>query len=182
MSGSLMFKNKKEKLLEICSLVGYSVLKLSNTLSPMIINDNKLITLKPSKKISTTKHFIHKLNEIELFEKHINLKTISSLIHSKLKRKSFIILVGDFLGDINLTLLASCHEVFVVIIRDQFEENPEILGDVEVIDPESGESSEFYFGKSARNSYKKRYNINDKNLYQHLRSLGISYTKIISQK
>lgn len=178
MNGSLLFNTKKDLLLEICSLIGYSSIKTTNSLMPIILCADELTVFPKSKKLSTNEHFIKNLSSLELFKKEIDLKNISKLLHHKIKRKSFIILVGDFLGDIDLSLLASRHEILLVIVRDEFEENPKILEDVELADPESGEISDLYFGKKARDAYAKSYAKNDQKLYNHLNSSGISYMKI----
>jgi uncharacterized protein (DUF58 family) len=175
MSGSLLFRDKRETLLEVCSLLGYGSLKMQNRLTPVMVDER--VTLYPtSKKLHTIEHFIKELDKVELYKKSVDLQNI------KLKQKSLIILVGDFLGAFDLSLLANRHEVFIVIIRERFEENPEILGDGAFTDPESGESSEFYFGKSVRDAYAKRYKENDQKLYKHLGKLGISYVKIVTDE
>ena len=182
MSGSLLFRDKRERFLEICSLLGYGALKMSNQLTPIMLSDDQNFILQPSKKLRSIDHFIHKLSDIDLYKCTLDLKNISPILHSRLKKRSFIVLVGDFLGDIDLSLLASRHELFVVIVRERFEESPEILGDGEFTDPQSGESAEFYFGKSARDAYAKRYKENDQKLYKHLNTHNISYIKILTDE
>lgn len=178
MSGSLLFRDKKECLLEICSLLGYGALKMSNKLTPVMISDDEILILQPSKKLQSIEHFIHKLDKVSLYKKSVDLQNLNL----KIKQKSLVILVGDFLGDVDLSLLASRHELFVVILRERFEENPEILGDGEFTDPVSGASAEFYFGKSARDAYAKKYTDNDQKLYKHLGALGISHVKIVTDE
>ncbi len=173
LSGSLLFGNKRETLVSICSSFGYGALKLSNRLTSVIISDKSQV-FKPSKKLQSVEHFISKIYDVELYKKSIDLTNINL----KLKEKSLVILVGDFLGEVDLTLLSARHEVYVVIVRDKFEESPDILGEGEFTEPESGEVAEFYFGKSVRDAYAKKYEENDKKLFKHLNSLGISYTKL----
>ena len=178
MSGSLLFRDKKACLLEVCSLLGFGALKMSNKLTPVMISDDETLFLQPSKKLQSIEHFIYKLDAVELYKKNVDLQNLNL----KIKQRSFVILVGDFLGDIDVSLLASRHELFVVIVRERFEENPDILGDGEFTDPDSGESSEFYFGKSARDAYAKKYRENDQKLYKHLGALGVSYVKIVTDE
>ena len=175
MSGSLLFRKKKETLFEVCSLLGYGCLKMQNRLTPVCVDEK--VTLYPtSKKLRSIEHFIKELDKVDLYKRSVDLKNI------KLKQKSLIIMVGDFLEEFDLSLLASRHELFVVIIRERFEENPDILGDGEFTDPQSGEDAEFYFGKSVRDAYNQKYKENDKKLYRHLAGLGISYLKIITDE
>jgi uncharacterized protein (DUF58 family) len=179
LSGSLLFKNKKEKLLKTCASLGYGTLKLSNKLTPMIY-DTKVTTYPSSKKLHSIEHFIKEVEKVELYKKEVDFKNLSNVLHPKIRQKSLLILVGDFLGDVNLSLLANRHEIVVVIIRSSFEENPQALGDGEFTDPQTAESASFYFGKSARDAYAKRYEQNDAKLLKHLRLLGISYVKVVS--
>ena len=178
MSGSLLFRDKRERLFEICSLLGYGALKMSNRLTSVMLSNDEAFTMQPSKKLQSIEHFIHKLDKVSLYKKSVNLQKLKL----KIKQKSLVILVGDFLGDVDLSYIASYHEVFVVIIRERFEANPEILGDGEFTDPESGESSDFYFGKSVADAYAKKYRENDEKLYKHLGVLGISHVKIVTDE
>jgi len=176
----LLFKNKKETLLELTASLGYETLKTGNKLSPIMISQGKALCLPSSKKPQAIEHFIKEIDSMPLYHTALTLNTISKKIHKQLKQKSLLIMIGDFLGDIDLSLLAQKHELYLFIIRDVFEENPSILGDGIYTDPESGEQERFYFGKSARDSYAAKYEANDRKLMQHLHALGISYKKILS--
>jgi len=149
---------------------------------PMMLSDKGSFMLPSSKKLQSVDHFVEKLSLEDLYLRRFDLQSISSILHPKLKKRSFVILVGDFLGEIDLSLLASRHELFVVIVRERFKEHPEALGDGAFTDPESGERSEFHFGKSVRDAYAKRYQENDQKLYTHLNALGISYIKILTDE
>lgn len=180
MSGSLLFEKKKESLLEVCAQLGFQTLKSNNILTPIMIAQEEALYLPPSKKLHAIEHFIKKINTVELQNSSLEDSDIAIQINKHLVKKSFVILVGDFLGDFNFTLLAKRHEVHLIMIRDSFEENPTSLGEGSFVDPQSGENAEFYFGKSARDAYAARYHDNDTKLFKHLNSLGISYQKIIT--
>lgn len=185
MGGTLHFgapKRKDELLLELCALIGYGVLKMSNRLTPVVIHESGSQFFPASKKLHSIEHFVKRLGSIDLLGSCVDLDSVASTLSPKLKQKSFIILVGDFLGDVDLALLAKRHEIFVVIVRDRFEEEPEILGEVDFVDPSSGETAELFFGKNARDAYGKAYQQNDLRLYRHLKSLGISYVKVITDE
>lgn len=180
MSGSLLFEKKKESLLEVCAHLGYETLKSANILTPIMITQNEVLFLPPSKKLHAIEHFIKKSDKVVLQNTNLENIDISMQINRHLVKKSFVILVGDFLGDFDFSLLAKRHDVHLIMIRDTFEENPSALGEGAFIDPESGESATFYFGKSARDAYAARYEDNDARLIKHLHRLGISYEKVLS--
>ena len=179
MSGSLLFKKKKEALFQILAHLGYETLKYKNALSPAWISQYEEAYLPSSKNPAMISHFLHKLDTIPLQNSTLLLSTITQKLHKHIKKKSLIILVGDFLGEVDLRLLAKKHALFCIIIRDSFEEHPTILGEGEFTDPESGESASFYFGKSAQRAYQKAYHDNDAKLFKHLRALGIPYDKVV---
>lgn len=160
--------------------MGYETLQTGNKLTPIMISQEKVLFLPSSKNPQAIEHFIKEIDSMLLYHSTLALETISKKIHKQLKQKSLLIMIGDFLGDIDLSLLAKRHEIYLFIIRDAFEENPTTLGDGTYTDPESGEQERFYFGKSARDSYAAKYAENDRKLMQHLHALGISYKKILS--
>ncbi len=185
MSGSLYFGTAKRKdtlLLELCALLGYGTLKLTNRLTPVLISQNRSQFYPPSKKLQSIEHFIEKLATVELLKSTIDLKDVVLSLYAKIKQKSLIVLVGDFVQMVDLTLLAKKHEILVVIVRDRFEEDPESLGDVEITDPESGESTALFLGKNAVAGYRKAYRQHDHLLYKHFNALGVKYIKVMTDE
>ena len=179
MSGSLLFEHKKQTLLKISALLGYQALKNNATLTPIMISQKEKLFLPSSKKQQAVEHFIKRCDATTLKNSSLPYADITPQINRHLRKKSFLLIVGDFLGDFDFTLLASRHELYIIMIRDSFEENPTPLGEERFLDPESGEDASFYFGKKACEAYKKRFADNDAKLIKHLRGLGIAYEKII---
>lgn len=147
LSGSLLFKKKKETLFELASILGYMTLKSDNTLTPIMISQEGCYRYTPSKKEHVVAHFIKRLNQTPLIHTTLDNYPIDKEINSLVKRKSLIILLGDFLGDYDFTKLAFKHQIHAIMIRDAFEENPKILGEGTFQDPQSGEEESFYFGR-----------------------------------
>ena len=159
--------------------LSFQTIKDANALTPIMISQEKSFTLPASKSPSAVSHFLHQLNNIPLQGNKNALGNLAKTLHKQVKKKSLIILVGDFLGDLDVSLLAQRHELYLIIIRDSFEENPTALGDGAYTDPESGESANFYFGKTAKKAYAKAYHDNDEKLFKHLRALGVPYAKVV---
>ena len=149
------------------------MLRSKNTLKPIIISDS-INPLKSSKNPSLIKHFISQLKSDKLKKKNPNIDELNNYI----KEPSLLIIIGDFLGDFDFKTLSKKHEVFVIIIRDSFEESPHILGDKNFIDLPSGKNHNFFFGKRELEEWKRGYEENDKTLIAHLNSLGVGYLKI----
>ena len=179
LNGSLLFKEKHQKLLETIAYLGFDALKNHNILTPIMISQEETKVLPASKNPASIAHFLQQINTRSLKEKKNPLENLAKKLHSKIKKKSLIIFVGDFLGEVDLTLLSQRHELFIIIIRDSFEENPHTLGEGEFSDLESGESADFYFGKKAKEAYAKAYHDNDKKLFKHLHAIGAHYAKVV---
>ncbi len=179
MSSTLLFKDKREKALEIATRLGYETLHLSHTLTPIMIAPKKVTILPTSKKFYAVDTFIKKADALTLLHTTLSMENAITEISRHLKKRSLLIMIGDFLEEIDLTPLTKRHTLFLIIVRDHFEENPTPLGEGSFSDLESGESRSFYFGKKAAQAYKEAYRAHDKKLFSHLRRLGIPYKKII---
>jgi hypothetical protein len=166
----MLFGNKKDMLINVCQNLADNIIRSKNSFKPIIISDT-IRAFVESKNPSLVKEFIKTLKNDNLENKNPNIDEL----YKHIKNRSLLIVVGDFLGDFDFKLLSKKHEVFVVIIRDEFEENPKVLGDRNFIDLPTKNSYNFHFGKKELAEWKKGYEKNDKTLISHLNSLGISY-------
>jgi hypothetical protein len=98
-----------------------------------------------------------------------------------LPKRSLLILIGDFLDPIDLQTLSRWHEIYLVLIRDYFEEYPKILGEREFVDLQSQKSSRFFFGKKELEQWRQGYIESEQRLKNYLNSLHIRYEKVISK-
>ncbi len=107
-----------------------------------------------------------------MFEKINNIK----------KKRALLFIVSDFVGDIDLKLLSKKHDIFSVIVRDRFEENPSELGYLTLIDMESKNSFEGSIDSATLKSYKKALHDNDEKLYKQFKKQGIRFTKVYTHE
>jgi len=82
----------------------------------------------------------------------------------------------------DLALLSRRHEVIAVIVRDRFEEEPVPLGQVNLVDPESGKSLQTHFGERSVRRYRAKVIENDKRLYRHLNRHRVRFVKIYTDE
>ena len=105
-------------------------------------------------------------------------KVIADTLFKRLKRKSLIIIVGDFFEIPDFKVLAKKHEVVCVIVRDKLEEHPPEMGFSSLVDPESGAILEGDFNSSSVKAYSKKVAEHDHKLFETLRKHQIRFTKI----
>jgi len=185
LNGSTYFGTKRKKseyMAELVALLGFSAVKNGDLFTNIIYADKLYRYSKPSKKIfAVTKELEETLN-FEPLGKRGDFRGWSDTLFKRVKKKSLMFLISDFVGDIDLRLLSKKHDVFVIIVRDRFEDNPESLGYLRLIDPETSLSFEGDIGGSTILAYKKALLANDERLYKHLRKNGIRFVKLFSDE
>jgi uncharacterized protein (DUF58 family) len=185
MGGSTYFgtvKQKSETMAELVALLGYSAIKNADLFSNIIFADKLYGMAKPSKKLFAVEDAVTKMQDFEVLGKSSNYQAFTDSLYKRIKRKSLLFVISDFVGDIDLALLAKKHDVVALIVRDRFEEKPQELGYIRLMDMEKRASYEGVIGKSALKGYEKALHENDEKLYKHFKSSAIRYTKIYTDE
>ena len=176
MSGSLFFGSrelKQEKVAEVISILGLSAVKNSDSFTLSLFSDRLLERTKPTKKENGVINAVEKSLRVEVLNKVIDYDMLSKYALRKIKKRSYLFLVGDFLETPKLKALSKKHEVVVVRVRDRFEQNPSEIGELSVIDPSSGEKSEINFSKLSLKSYAQELKKTDLKFKSYLRECGV---------
>ena len=187
LTGSVFFgtsKLKQELITEVCSMLGFSCIKQGDPFSSYVANETLDLITKKSKKIHTVQAMNSAILDYNVLGKSAHYETLSNELYSKLKKRSIIFLVGDFFdtSSLDLRLLCQKHEVYLIMIRDIFEEDPKELGKVNLIDPSNYFEYKGNIDKASVQNYKKNLKQNDHNLYQHLQKCGVKMTKIYTHE
>jgi uncharacterized protein (DUF58 family) len=181
LNGSVHFGSKKfkqESIAEINASLGFSTLKNGDLLSSYIFTDKMVANTKPSKKLHQIQKNVSDILEFDAINQKVDFKVIADSLYKRLKRKSLVIIIGDYFEIPNFNLLAKKHEVLAVIVRDKLEENPPEMGFSSLIDPESGISLEGDFNKRTIDDYIKKVQKHDSKLYETFRKHKVRFTKI----
>ncbi len=181
LNGSVHFGSKKFKqdvIADIVALLGFSTLKNGDLLSSYIFTDKMVSYLKPSKKINQVQKSVEEILNFNALNKKIDFKVIADTLYKRLKRKSLIIVVGDFFEIPDFKLLAKKHEVISVIVRDLFEEKPPKMGFSSLVDPENGAVLDSDFNSFSVASFAKKVKEYDHKLYEIFRKHQVRFTKI----
>ena len=99
----------------------------------------------------------------------------------RLKRRSVLYLIGDFMQPADLAPLALRHEVNVLIVRDRLDEElPE--GEYSVVDAGSGRRRELLLDKATRRRYRRIVREHDATLAEAFRRRRIRWEKIYTHE
>jgi len=185
LNGSVHFGSKRFKqdvIAEVMALLGFSVMKNGDLLSAYIFSEELEAHYKPTKKIFSIHKIVEDILQFDPLNKKADYKKLADTLYQRLKRKSLIIIVGDFFDMPSLKLLAKKHEVLAVIVRDRLEEHPPEMGFASLVDPESGAVLEGDFNSASVEAYAKKVKEHDRELYATLTKNQIRFTKIYTDE
>ena len=178
--GSKVFK--QEVIADVNALLGFSAVKNGDLLSSYIFTDKLNSHSKPTKKVHQVRKLTSEILDFNALNQKVDFKVVADTLYKRLKRKSLIIIVGDFFEIPNFALLAKKHEVVCVVVRDKLEENPPKMGFASLVDPESGVVLEGDFNGSSVESYAKKVHAHDHKLYETFRKQQIRFTKVYTDE
>ncbi len=185
MGGSSYFgtvKQKSEVMREIIALIGMSALSQNDRFSHFLFADKLLKWNKPSKKTFLLFDVLEYIKHCEILGKKSNYQEMTQTLWTHLNKKALLYILSDGIGEFDLGKLSKKHDVVLIIIRDRFEENPQELGLIQLIDMESGQG---FFGNVDDNAifhYRKSLIENDDNLATHCKKYGIKMLKIYTHE
>ncbi|SNZ02979.1 Protein of unknown function DUF58 [Persephonella hydrogeniphila] len=119
----MLYENKIDKLVEVYSIIGFSALYQKDKLYTYILTDRVETFIKHRNSFSLIDDAVDEILNLELKNKKLNLKELERYL---LKHKrSYVILIGDFVYPVDLTKISGKHKIAIIKIRDRTEENPE---------------------------------------------------------
>lgn len=185
LNGSTYFgtvKQKSEVIEELVGLLGFISIKNGDLFTNSIFADKLYHISKPSKKFFSVHKAVEFTTEFEPMGKDGNFDLMTQTLYNRIKKKSLMFIISDFVGDIDLRVLAKKHDVVALIIRDKFEENPQALGSLRLVDMDNKSSYEGDIDSGAVKRYKEALHNNDEKLYVEFKKLGIRFTKIYTDE
>jgi uncharacterized protein (DUF58 family) len=185
LSGSTFFGVSKpmyEYMIETLAILGYSAVKNRDLFSHILYADKMYRRTKPSKKVYAVNKEIEEVLKFEVLGKPANTKGWISDLNKYVKKKSLLIMVGDFIGDYNLSILAKKHDLILIIVRDYFIEHLKPMGEITLIDPAYLDSFRGNVDEETIKVYKESLIANDKKLYKHIREIGARVAKIYTNQ
>ena len=185
LNGSVHFGSKRFKqdvIAEVVAMLSFSTIKNGDLLSSYIFTDKLESHLKPSKKLFSVHKNVDEVLNFEALHHKADYKVLADTLFKRLKRKSLIIVVGDFFEIPDFKLLAKKHEVVAIVVRDILEEKPPKMGFASLIDPESGNVLEGDFNDATVKSYAQKVLAHDRKLYATFRKHQIRFTKLYTHE
>jgi len=183
--GSIHFGSrriKQELMAEIVALLGFSAMKNSDVVTTFAFDTQERYFRKPTKSINALHEIIPSLLALDVMGHEVHYDALSEYLLGRIKQKSIIFIIGDFFEPLDLSLIAAKHEVYAIMVRDPFEEEPHLSGNLDLIDPNTLERNSFEFDKGMIQAYRSLVEQEDKKHYEHFLGHNIRYTKIYTDE
>ena len=185
MDGSLYFGSgnaKQTKLTEVATILGYAAQQNGDLFTGLSYEQNHTHTTPPTKQLYHIEQFSKTLFKASVLGTKVNYNTSIQDLFRRVHKPSLVFIIGDFLEEIDLSLLAQKHEVIAIIIRDREEESPKKPGEVTLRNPQGNAKIDTYFGKRSIEKYLAKLQENDEKLVEHFSRYDIRYVKIFTDE
>ena len=180
LSGSMYFGTKRlkqEVAAEVAALLGFAAIKNQDNFSYILYADKEYASIRPTKHIHAVSRCVESATRSVSLGKEADFGSLAARLF-KIRRKSIIFIVSDFLSEFDLKVLAKKHEVVAIIVRDRFEESPEPIGFMHLIDPETKQNFLVDLEGATIKNYKKEIKKRDAQMYEQFKKSGIRFMKI----
>jgi len=184
MDGSLYFgsgNSKQKKLTEVATLLGYATQHQADLFTGLCYTQKYTHFTPPTKQRYHIETFSKTLYETPLLGTSLDIHRAIQDLFSKIHTPSLLFVLGDFLREVDFSILAQKHEVIAIILRDEEEESPKILGEVQLTNPQNHSQKESYFGKKSIQNYLTKRKVHDAKLIAHFSQYHIPYVKITTE-
>ena len=185
MDSSLYFgsgNHKQKTLTEVATILGYATLQQNDLFTGLCYTQKHTFATPPTKQLYHIEQFSQTIFDSNLLGSTLSPQPAIEDIFKRIQKPSLIFLLGDFLEEVDLSLLAQKHEVITIIIRDAEEEHPHKLGEVILTNPANDTQIQTYFGKKSIETYRANYQAHDEKLITHFTNHAIGYVKICTDE
>ncbi|SFV70861.1 hypothetical protein MNB_SV-13-1695 [hydrothermal vent metagenome] len=169
---------KQKKLSEVAMILGYLVEYNSDLFTGIAYTQTQTLYTPASKQRYAIESFAQSLYDAPLLHSKLSFSLAIQDLFVRLSKPSLLFILGDFMEEIDLSLLAQKHKIIAIIIREREEEFPKYLGEKNLKNPENKEVIQSYFGKKSMQYYLNKLQSHEGKRQKHFQKYGIKSIKI----
>jgi len=177
-NGRMVIGEKQKTMSHILALLGYSALMSNNLFQATFFVGSKMRKFEPSKNSESVEKCLSEFMALRPLGLDVNRSSIVSRELMSIEQKSMLFIVGDFLELVDFSVLAQKHEIFVIVVRDRWEENPTCSADTQLFNPLNNRAINQTLSKKALVYYVQKLQEHDEKLNEHFHAHNIKYVKI----
>lgn len=176
--GRMVIGQKEALMQKVLAILGYSTLFTHNRLSLSFMLGETLENFEATKEVADFENRLKRFSQIEPLGVAMVYDELQEKLLSVQEQKSLFFVVGDFLDEVDFSILAQKHELCVVMVRDRWEENPNFSANSELVNPLTKRRLSKNGSKRALAEYRKKLEAHDAQLYAHFNAHNIKYVKL----
>ena len=184
-SGSVYFgsvRQKQEVMAEILALLGLSAIRNSDRVTTIFFDERMRRRFKPTKSQNTIYAALEYALSLDVLGRGADLQALADSLLQSVRQRSIVVLIGDFLQLADLSFLGAKHELYTVIVRDRFEEDPALEGLYSLEDPISGRHHTIDFDEETLLDYRREIARLDERWRDHFLKNRIRFAKIYTDE
>ena len=174
--------SKQRKLTEVATVLGYAAQQNADLFSGISYEEKRTYATPPSKQVYHIEQFSQTLFEASVLHRKLDHSLALKDLFKRLHKPSLLFMIGDFLEEVDLSLLAQKHEIIAVVIRHREEEFPKKLGEVTLADPTGTGRLDTYFAKKSIDAYRAKLAAHEQKRLEHFARYGIRSVKIFTDE
>ncbi len=167
---------KSDIVHDIVAVLGLSVFAYGDSLSAIFYHQNENRFYKRTKDRRVLSKLLEDIQTPSTDD--IAYNNIETYLMTKLKKRSLLFLVGDFLQPIELKLLSKKHDLRVIIVRDILEEQLGFAGELNIKQFSSSGTLSTNIDKSIADSYNQAMKKHNDEMTAKFKRENIKHTKI----
>ena len=176
--GRAVIGEKQELMTKILAILGYSAIVTNNLLSISFTLGKGFKSFERTKNIEAFESSLDIFTQIEPLGLEIDYANLQNRLLEVQEQKSLFFVVGDFLDEVDFSVLAQKHQLCVIMVRDSWEERPVVSSDAELVNPLTNKIMAKRVSKKAIEHYVQKLEEHDEKLYKHFNTHQIKYVKI----
>jgi len=184
-SGGIYFgssQSKQDTMVDIMSILTNTTIRKNDLLTSLFFSSKEEKFYKANKSSKMLELNITTAYNLDVLSKTIDFDALNHYILNKIKQKSLIFFIGDFLDMPNFTIISKKHEVYCAIVRDTLEENLQLSGEFDFIDTSSRDEQNIFLDDNAIKKYNQLMEDYDHKLLSHFSKNNIRYQKIYTNQ
>lgn len=181
LDGRCVIGKKRELMGYIIAVLAYSAVHHNNLFEATITLGDTFEYFNAFKELEGIEPILDYFGDLEPLGVAASYTQIQERLLKLHEQKSLCFVVGDFLDEVDLSVLAQKHQLCVIMVRDRWEENPTSSTDAQLINPLTNRAIAKNLSKKSSKFYQQKLQEHDAKLYAHFHQYGIGYVKVYEE-
>jgi len=172
-------RSKRETAVEILTALSYAGLQSGDRVSALFFDETLRGWHPPTRQRMIVDRNYMLASELDPLGRSVDYAALTRELSSRLRKRSVLFLIGDFMEMPDLTALSALHEVNCLIVRDPLDEELP-SGEFMAVDAGTLAQRELTIDAATRRRYRRIVREHDSRLSEDFRRQGIRWQRIMT--